>query len=168
MRRLAILAAALAGCDGGKTGDVSPPPRRYVYDAVEAWNAFAEGSSVEHDVERSGLTMRVTRVLEKRSADVITLKRKSALKLGDTQKVVEDAEEVRRLPAACASCGKDHAADGKWSEETIEIAGRRLACRVFTGRGCQGEDSTTWYSPEVPGHVVKSAGSRLVAFEARR
>jgi hypothetical protein len=153
MRRLLLVLTLAAGC--GRPAPPPPPPPSYAFDALAAWSSFAEGSHVEVDVERSGLTMRVVKTLAKKSPEAVTLRVETRLKIGDTEEAKTSVEEIRP--------GRD---EGPWGDDTVPVDGRAFKCRVRDRDGTK-----TWYCPDVPGHVVRqeTAASRirLVRFETK-
>lgn len=128
-------------------------------DEWEAWNAFAEGSSVTHSVAPADVPTTTTTTLLKKEAERLTVEiRHSGPNPGPAQ-----TREIRK--GGCASC-KAHKKPARKvvkEKETLAIGKQEVACVAVeeTLYDCAGKEIVTrkaWYSVDVPGGLVKAEG----------
>lgn len=141
------------------------PPFKVDYWA--GWNAFEVGAEVELEMDAGGSKLTIQKTLAKKTADEITVKNVTKMKIGDQEYESPYDEPVRKpatFDAACPMCGKksvEHEALGKWSQDRIKVGDQEIDCWVFeTGdKDCKGNKITyktkVWYSNEVPGQTVR-------------
>lgn len=163
-----------------------PAQDKYKFDYWEAWNGFETGSTVEFELEASGMKMKVSKTIDKKEKDEIRVKSETVFKYGDTETKSPTEEKVRRPfgsagdDVRCPLCGKgvkEHQDLGKWSQGKFKVGERELDVHLYEtpAKNCKGDPlsvSKVWYSPEVPGHVVKLETEQmkmtLLRFEAKK
>lgn len=176
MRRLIPL-LLLAACD--RPPAPPTPPTRFDLDPFAGWSAFAERSSVEHEIERDGLRLRRRATLSRTSDGLIALAVETRLKLDGDERATSATEELRPAPAACPLCSRarDAHATGTWTSEKLKVGDRELACSVYASpaKTCMNEDApatTAWYCADVPGRLVKlktpTASWTLLSFDPKK
>jgi hypothetical protein len=174
----AVAAAALLAAPAGAQ-DMSK------FDPWTSWNALKEGSSVTFEMETAGMKMTTNKVLHKKGEEEHVLKTETIMMAGG-QEIKTPAEEKVAKPKGgatdgeCALCKKkysEHKDMGKWSEETLKIGDKEVKCAKYESpaKMCNGQDATTstsWFSSEVPGCLVKMEMAQmkmtLVKFEAKK
>lgn len=156
--------------------------QEWTFDPWESWYSFQEGSSVEFEFDSSGTKFTQSKSIVKKEEKVITLKTVTKFDVGGSSHETPGEEPVRKMEGTseCPLCGKppkEHADQGKWTEEKVKIGDRELACRVWESpeKMCNDNEmpkTKIWYSTEVPGHIVRleatSITMKVTKFEARK
>lgn len=156
--------------------------QEWTFDPWESWNAFKEGSSVEFQIDSPDMKCTQVKTIAKKEEKVITLKTVTKTEMAGRTHETGGEEPVRKTEgsAECPSCGrppKEHADQGKWTEEKVKVGDRDLACRVWESpeKMCNDNEmpkTKIWYSTEVPGHIVRleatSITMKVTRFDARK
>lgn len=157
-----ILAMALVFC--GFAGE-----EKNKFDPWESWSAYKEGTAIEFEMEVSSMKTQMTKTLDKKEKDEITIKVETVVKIGGFESKTPSEEKVRRdgdagkAATTCPLCNKpikDHKDEGKWSEEKLKVGDKELLCKKYETpeKMCNGNPmpkSTIWYCKDVPGCMVK-------------
>lgn len=139
----------------------------FKYDPWAAWNSFAAGAGVEHEVETTSGKTTTIRTIESKTESVITIRVTRRMKVGDKEQETSELEQVKKPEAGaeekdppCSSCGKVHPRDTKQDKQKVKVRDVELDCVLLesTVVDCQGKKIgrlRRWYSKEVPGWVAK-------------
>ncbi|MBI2898566.1 MAG: hypothetical protein HYY17_00090 [Planctomycetes bacterium] len=177
-----ILAALALGLLAMRSGGA----QEFKFDNWKAWDSFKEGSSVEFEIETSGMKMTMIKTLDKKEKEEITLKNRTKMKVGDseidntTEEKVKKTESTGGEDVTCPLCekpAKDHKDTGKWSDEKVKVGEQEVKCKLYESpeKACNGETvpkTKIWYSSDVPGHMVKMETEQMkmtaVKFEVKK
>ncbi len=158
-------------------------PTAYRYHPWEAWNAFGEKSWVRYDVKAYGQSGEIVKRLAakyEKNVEILTQLRNLGSGGEEKESIRKDGTTTGIDPIGwCKGCNGPrvvHFDPASLKVESLKIGDKEVRCHYWNAGivDCKGEGTLpleVWFSPEVPGHIVKLVNpdqTRIAtAFEAK-